>query len=145
MDVINELFHGFQLAFTPQLLIAAFVGAFAGTLVGVLPGIGPVAGAALLLPLTFSYSPAVGLILVAGIFLGGQYGGSTTSVLLNIPGEGSSIVATFDGYKMTQRGRGGAALTIMAIGSWIAGTIGLILVVGLARPLASFGLQFGPP
>ena len=144
MDVIGELLHGFQLAFTPQLLIAAFVGAFAGTLVGVLPGIGPVAGAALLLPLTFSYSPAVGLILVAGIFLGGQYGGSTTSVLLNIPGEGSSIVATFDGYKMTQRGRGGAALTIMAIGSWIAGTIGLLLVVGLARPLASFGLQFGP-
>jgi putative tricarboxylic transport membrane protein len=144
METIEALLNGFSLALTPELLLAALVGAIAGTLVGVLPGIGPVAGAALILPLTFAYSPAVGLIMIAGIYLGGQYGGSTTSVLLNIPGEGSAVVATFDGYKMTQKGRGGAALTIMAVGSFLAGTIALFLIVGLAKPLAQFGLQFGP-
>jgi len=144
MDPIEGILYGLGLAFTPELLLAAFLGALAGTLVGVLPGIGPVAGAALILPITFNYSPAVGLIMIAGIYLGGQYGGSTTSVLLNIPGEGSAIVATFDGYKMTQQGRGGAALTIMAIGSFIAGTIALILLMTMAKPLAGFALNFGP-
>ncbi|MCU1412396.1 MAG: tripartite tricarboxylate transporter TctA [Rhodoglobus sp.] len=145
MDVIQGILYGFQLALTPELLLAALIGAVLGTLVGVLPGIGPVAGAAIILPLTFSYSPAVGLIMIAGIYLGAQYGGSTTSVLLNIPGEGSAIVATFDGYKMTQKGRGGAALTIMAVGSFIAGTIALVLLMSFSKVLADVTLSFGSP
>src|ERR1700754_754156 len=142
MDV-DGILRGFELALTPELMLAALLGAVLGPLVGVLPGIGPVAGAALILPITFDYSPAVGLIMIAGIYLGGQYGGLTTSVLLNIPGEGSAIVATFDGYKMTQKGRGGAALTIMAVGSFIAGTIALILICSLAQSLSSVALKFG--
>lgn len=140
---LDGILRGFELALTPELMLAAFLGAVLGTLVGVLPGIGPVAGAALILPITFDYSPAVGLIMIAGIYLGGQYGGSTTSVLLNIPGEGSAIVATFDGYKMTQKGRGGAALTIMAVGSFIAGTIALVLLMTVAPKAATYALEFG--
>jgi putative tricarboxylic transport membrane protein len=143
MDMPGQLLLGFEAALTPELLLAALIGAVLGTIVGVLPGIGPVAGAALVLPLTFSYSPAVGLIMIAGIYLGGQYGGSTTSVLLNIPGEGSAIVATFDGYQMTRKGRGGAALTIMAVGSFVAGTIALILLMSFSQVLAGAALKFG--
>lgn len=143
MNAIEGLLHGLSLAMSPELLIAAFIGAFVGTTIGVLPGLGPVAGAALVLPLTFAYEPAIGLIVIAGIYVGAQYGGSTTSVLLNIPGDASAIVATFDGHKMAQKGRAGAALAIMAIGSFIAGTIGLIILVLAAPLVSSFALNFG--
>lgn len=145
MNPIDGLLQGLALAVTPELLVAALAGALMGTLIGVLPGLGPVAGAALILPLTFAYEPAVGLIMIAGIYLGSQYGGSTTSVLLNIPGEESSIVATFDGHEMAKRGRAGAALSIMAVGSCIAGFVGLVILV-LAAPLVSeMAMKFGAP
>lgn len=143
MDTFNALMGGLALALTPELLLAALVGAFLGTLVGVLPGIGPVAGAAIVLPITFAFSPAVGLIMIAGIYLGAQYGGSTTSVLLNIPGDASAVVATFDGYKMAKKGRAGAALSIMAVGSFVAATIGLIIMVVAAQGVSDFALNFG--
>jgi putative tricarboxylic transport membrane protein len=143
MDVINSLLGGLAAAFTPELLLAAFVGAFLGTLVGVLPGIGPVAGAAIVLPITFAFSPAVGLIMIAGIYLGAQYGGSTTSVLLNIPGDASAVVAAFDGHKMAKKGRAGAALSIMAVGSFVASTIGLIIMMFSAQAVSDFALNFG--
>jgi putative tricarboxylic transport membrane protein len=143
MDVITSFLSGLALALTPELLLAAFVGAFLGTLVGVLPGIGPVAGAAIILPLTFAFSPAVGLIMIAAIYLGAQYGGSTTAVLLNIPGDSSAIVSTFDGHKMAQKGRAGAALSIMAVGSFVAATIGLIIMIFSAKAVSDFALNFG--
>lgn len=144
MDALFGFLGGLELALQPELLIAAFLGALLGTTVGVLPGLGPIAGAALILPLTFNYSPAVALIMIAGIYLGAQYGGSTTSVLLNIPGDTSAIVATFDGHQMAKKGRAGAALTIMAVGSFIAGTIGLILLIFSAQFVARFAINFGP-
>ncbi|GAA1224588.1 tripartite tricarboxylate transporter permease [Pseudonocardia alaniniphila] len=144
MNSIEGLLYGLGLAITPQLLLAALVGALAGTLIGVLPGLGPVAGAALILPITFNYEPAVGLIMIAGIYLGAQYGGSTTSVLLNIPGDDSAIVATFDGHEMAKKGRAGAALSIMAVGSFVAGTVGLVLLVTMAPLLSDVALDFGP-
>jgi putative tricarboxylic transport membrane protein len=145
VGAIDGFLQGLSLAVTPELLLAAFLGALAGTFIGVLPGLGPVAGAALVLPLTFAYSPAVGLILIAGIYLGAQYGGSTSSVLLNIPGDASAIVATFDGHEMAKKGRAGPALTIMAVGSFIAGTVGLIIVVFTATSVSRLALNFGPP
>ncbi|MHA6616310.1 tripartite tricarboxylate transporter permease [Pseudonocardia sp. DLS-67] len=144
MNALDGLLYGLGLALTPGLLLAALVGALAGTLIGVLPGLGPVAGAALILPITFGYEPAVGLIMIAGIYLGAQYGGSTTSVLLNIPGDTSAIVATFDGHEMTKKGRAGAALSIMAVGSFVAGTVGLVLLVSMAPLLSDIALNFGP-
>jgi len=144
MNALEGLLYGLGLAVTPELLLAAFAGALAGTLIGVLPGLGPVAGAALILPITFGYEPAVGLIMIAGIYLGAQYGGSTTSVLLNIPGDESAIVATFDGHEMTKKGRAGAALSIMAVGSFVAGTVGLVLLVTVAPLLSDVALNFGP-
>ena len=145
MDAVNGFLQGLSLALTPELLLAAFLGALAGTLIGVLPGLGPVAGAALVLPLTFSYSPAIGLILIAAIYLGAQYGGSTSSVLLNIPGDASAVVATFDGHEMAKQGRAGPALTIMAVGSFIAGTVGLTILVFSATSVSRVALEFGPP
>jgi putative tricarboxylic transport membrane protein len=144
MNGLEGLLYGLSLAITPGLLLAAFAGALAGTLIGVLPGLGPVAGAALILPITFAYEPAVGLIMIAGIYLGAPYGGSTTSVLLNIPGDESAIVATFDGHEMTKKGRAGAALSIMAVGSFVAGTVGLVLLVTMAPLLSDVALNFGP-
>jgi putative tricarboxylic transport membrane protein len=143
VGAIDGFLQGLSLAVTPELLLAAFLGALAGTFIGVLPGLGPVAGAALVLPLTFAYSPAVGLILIAGIYLGAQYGGSTSSVLLNIPGDASAIVATFDGHEMAKKGRAGPALTIMAVGSFIAGTVGLIIVVFTATSVSRLALTAG--
>ena len=143
MNSLEGILYGLGLALTPELLLAAFVGALAGTLIGVLPGLGPVAGAALVLPLTFAYEPAIGLIMIAGIYLGAQYGGSITSVLLNIPGDASAIVATFDGYEMTKKGRGGAALTIMALGSFLAGTVGLVILLITVPVVMGFALNFG--
>lgn len=145
MNPIEGLMYGLELAISPELLLAALVGALVGTLIGVLPGLGPVAGAALVLPLTFSYEPAVGLIMIAGIYLGAQYGGSITSVLLNIPGDASAVVATFDGHPMAKKGRSGAALTIMAVGSFIAGTIALVILLLTIPVVSSVALKFGPP
>lgn len=143
MEAFEGLLYGLSQAIAPELLLAALAGALVGTLVGVIPGIGPVAGAAIVLPLTFAFDPAVGLIMIAGIYLGAQYGGSTTSVLLNIPGDASAIVATFDGHQMAKNGRAGAALSIMAIGSFIAGTVGLTILVVTAGWVADFALNFG--
>ncbi|TCP54257.1 putative tricarboxylic transport membrane protein [Tamaricihabitans halophyticus] len=140
---MDGLLYGLQVAFTLQNLLAAFAGTFAGTLIGVLPGLGPTAGAAILLPLTFTLDPVAALIMIAGIYYGSQYGGSTTAILLNIPGESSSVVTTFDGYKLTQKGRAGATLTIITIGSFISGTVAVVLVTLFGPPAASLALQFG--
>lgn len=144
MGAFEGLLYGLQLLLSPELLLAALVGALAGTVIGVLPGLGPVAGAALVLPLTFTLEPAAALIMIAGIYAGSMYGGSTTAVLLNMPGEAASVVTTVDGYKMTQRGRGGVALSVMAVGSFIAGTIAILLVMLFAPVLADVGIAFGP-
>lgn len=143
MNPIEGFLSGLSLALTPELLLTAFVAAFIGTLIGVLPGLGPVAGAAIVLPLTFAFEPAVGLIMIAGIYLGAQYGGSTSAILLNIPGDASAVVSTFDGHPMARKGRAGAALAIVALGSFISGTIGLAIVVLSATAVSAFALEFG--
>ncbi len=145
MTGMEDILAGISSAFSLTNLLICLVGVALGTLVGVLPGLGPVGAISLLLPLTFSMEPTAALILVAGIYFGGMYGGSTTSILVNVPGEAASVVTTLDGYKMTQKGRAGAALSIAAIGSFVAGTIGMILLSLLAPPLARMALQFGPP
>ncbi len=144
MSPFEGLLYGLELVFTVELLLAAFVGAAAGTAIGVLPGLGPVAGAALILPLTFSLPPAAGLIMIAGVYAGSMYGGSTTSVLMNMPGEAASVVTAIDGYQMTRKGRAGPALSIMAVGSFIAGTIAIILVTLMSPLLSNVALLFGP-
>lgn len=143
MNPLEGFLYGLELALSPELLVAALVGALVGTLIGVLPGLGPVAGAALVLPLTFAYEPAIGMIMIAGIYLGAQYGGSITSVLLNIPGDASAVVATFDGYPLTKKGRAGAVLTIMAVGSFFAGILGLIVLLAVIPMVTGFALKFG--
>ncbi len=145
MEQISGLLYGFSIALTWQNLFYCFLGTLAGTLVGVLPGLGPAATVALLLPITFKLPPVSGIIMLAGIFYGAMYGGSTTSILLNIPGEAASVVTCIDGYQMALRGRAGPALAIAAIGSFIAGTIGIIGLNFLAPPLAEFAVSFGPP
>ncbi|TQN38037.1 putative tricarboxylic transport membrane protein [Blastococcus colisei] len=144
MNSWEGLLYGLELVFTPELLLAAFIGAAAGTAIGVLPGLGPVAGAALILPLTFTLPPAAGLIMIAGVYAGSMYGGSTTSVLMNMPGEAASVVTAIDGYEMTRKGRAGPALSIMAVGSFIAGTIAIILVTLMSPLLSNVALLFGP-
>lgn len=141
----EQIIEGILAAFTFKHLLICLLGVALGTLVGVLPGLGPVGAISMLLPITFSMEPLAALILIAGIYFGGMYGGSTTSILVNVPGEAASVVTTLDGYKMTQRGRAGAALSIAAIGSFVAGTIGVILLTFLAPPLARMALKFGPP
>ncbi|MGE5254344.1 MAG: tripartite tricarboxylate transporter permease [Planctomycetaceae bacterium] len=145
MDLLNQLFLGFQVAFQPQNLFYCFTGVVIGTLVGVLPGMGPVAAMSLLLPATFHTSPVGAMIMLAGIYYGAQYGGSTTSILVNIPGEASSVMTCLDGYQMARQGRAGPALGIAAFGSFIAGTIGILGRVLIAPPLVNFALRFGPP
>jgi putative tricarboxylic transport membrane protein len=142
---IGNIMEGIATAFTLTNLLICLLGVALGTLVGVLPGLGPVGAISMLLPITFSMEPTAALILIAGIYFGGMYGGSTTSILVNVPGEAASVVTTLDGYKMTQKGRAGAALAIAAIGSFIAGTIGMILLTFLAPPIAQMALKFGPP
>lgn len=144
MGTLEGFLYGLEIAVSPELLLAAFVGALAGTLIGILPGLGPVAGAALLLPLTFAYEPAIGMIMIAGIYIGSQFAGSMTAVLLNIPGDAQSIVSTFDGYPMMKNGRGGAALTIMTIGSFISGLIGLGVLLAVMPLVTGVALRFGP-
>ena len=144
MDSISSLWAGFQVALTPTNLFFCFVGVFIGTLVGVLPGIGPPGALAMLLPVTIGVPPTSAIIMLAGIYYGAQYGGSTTSILVNIPGEASSIVTCIDGYQMARQGRAGPALGISAIGSFVAGTLSLFFLCLLAHPMTHLALRFGP-
>src|SRR4030043_2447091 len=144
MDVIQNVIYGFQVALQPVNLIYCFFGVFIGTLVGVLPGLGPSAAIALLLPSTFKLAPVSAIIMLGGIYYGAMYGGSTTSILVNIPGEAASVVTCLDGYQMALQGRAGPALGISAFGSFIAGTFGIIGLMFLANPLADLALKFGP-
>src|SRR5512139_1684607 len=145
MDVFRDLIFGFSVAALPMNLLYCFLGVLVGTLVGVLPGVGPPAALSLLLPATFHVPPVSAVILLAGIMYGAMYGGSTTSVLVNIPGEAASVITCLDGYQMARRGRAGSALGISAFGSFIAGTISIFLLIFLAPTLANFALRFGPP
>ena len=144
MDIIHNLSLGMSVALSAQNLFYALAGCIIGTLIGVLPGIGPVATIAMLLPITFHLPPTAALIMLAGIYYGAQYGGSTTSILVNLPGEASSVVTCIDGYQMARRGRAGAALSISAVGSFFAGTIGTIVIVLFATPLTQMAQKFGP-
>ncbi|MBI5443835.1 MAG: tripartite tricarboxylate transporter permease [Deltaproteobacteria bacterium] len=145
MDFFNHLVLGFSVALTLQNLIYGLVGAVIGTAVGVLPGLGPVATIAMLLPATFTLEPTSALIMLAGIYYGAQYGGSTTAILVNLPGETSSIVTTLDGYKLARQGRAGEALLVAALGSFFAGTVATCLIAACAPFLAEVALEFGPP
>ncbi len=146
METIGGLISGFDIALTPINLLFAFIGALVGTAIGVLPGLGPAATIALLLPAIYVVQePVTAIILMAGIFYGSMYGGSTTSILLNLPGEAASVVTCIDGYKMAKKGRAGAALGIAAIGSFVAGTIGILGMTLFAPAIAGFALSFGPP
>ena len=143
-DLFSNLALGFGVAFSLQNLTYCLVGTLLGTLIGVLPGIGPVTTIAMLLPITFKLSPTRSLIMLAGIYYGSQYGGSTTAILVNLPGEASSIVTTLDGHQMARQGRAGEALAIAAIGSFIAGCFGTLLIAAAGPPLAVVAQQFGP-
>jgi putative tricarboxylic transport membrane protein len=144
MDLFINLAHGFSVALSPMNLLFCLIGALVGTLIGVLPGVGPVATIAMLLPITFGLPPVGALIMLAGIYYGAQYGGSTTSILVNIPGEASSVVTTLDGHQMARQGRAGPALAIAAIGSFIAGCVSTVLVAAVGAPLTKLALLFGP-
>ena len=145
MGLFENMVLGFSVSLSPLNLLFCFLGAFLGTLIGVLPGIGPMATISLLLPMTFYLPPVTGIIMLAGIYYGSLYGGSTTSILINLPGEAASIVTCLDGYKMARQGRAGPALGIAAFGSFIAGTIAVVALNLVASPLAEFALKMGPP
>lgn len=145
MEILAGLAHGFSVALMPNNLLWCLVGCFLGTVVGILPGLGPAATIAMLLPMTYNMSPASGIIMLTGIYYGAKYGGSTTSILLNMPGESSSVVTCIDGYQMARKGRAGAALGIAAIASFIAGSFGIVALSLLAPPIASFALSFSSP
>ena len=145
MDVLSGLMQGFGVALQPLNLLWCFVGVVLGTVIGVMPGLGPPATIAMLLPLTFLMNPASAMIMLAGIYYGAKYGGSTTSILLNVPGESSSVATCIDGYQMARKGRGGAALGIAAIASFIAGTVGVLGLMLIAPPLARVSLAFSSP
>src|SRR5438552_4368481 len=145
MDFFRNLATGFSVATTWENLLFALLGALIGTLIGVLPGIGPIATIAMLLPLTFHLEPTSGLIMLAGIFYGAQYGGSTTAILMNLPGETSSVVTCIDGHQMARQGRAGAALAVAALGSFFAGCVSTLLIATFAPPLAIVGQSFGAP
>jgi putative tricarboxylic transport membrane protein len=145
MDVLNGLLHGFAVALTPGTLAMCFIGVLLGTVVGVLPGLGPPATIAMLLPLTFKMEPTGAMIMLAGIYYGAKYGGSTTSILLNVPGESASVATCLDGYQMARKGRAGPALGISAIASFIAGTFGVVALMLVAPPLAKLSLAFSSP
>ena len=144
MELIEHLSLGFGVAFTMQNLIYAFIGCLLGTLIGVLPGVGPVATIAMLLPATYALPPVAALIMLAGIYYGAQYGGSTTAILVNLPGESSSVVTVIDGYQMARKGRAGPALAAAGIGSFIAGCFGTLILAGFAVPLTEVAFKFGP-
>jgi putative tricarboxylic transport membrane protein len=145
MDILISLGQGFQIALLPSNLALCFLGTLLGTLIGVLPGIGPVATISILIPITMGLPAVSAIIMLAGIFYGAMYGGSTTSILVNLPGEAASVVTCFDGHQMALQGRAGPALGIAAFGSFIAGTLGVVGLMCLAAPMARFALKFGPP
>jgi putative tricarboxylic transport membrane protein len=145
MDIVSGLVHGFQVALSAQNLLMCVIGVVLGTVIGVLPGLGPPATIAMLLPLTFRLDPTGSMIMLAGIYYGAKYGGSTTSILLNVPGESSSVVTCIDGYKMAIKGRAGPALGMAAIASFIAGTFGVVALMLVAPPLAKLSLAFSAP
>ena len=145
MDFVNHFYLAFQVALEPMNLFLCFLGCLVGTFVGVLPGLGPAASISLLLPITFKLPPESAIIMLGGLYYGTMYGGSTTSILINVPGEAASVVTCLDGYRMALKGRAGPALGIAAFGSFIAGTFGTIMIMVLAPPLAGFALKFGPP
>jgi putative tricarboxylic transport membrane protein len=144
MELINNLILGFGVALTLNNILYCFVGVLLGTLIGVLPGIGPIATISMLLPATFVLPPVSALIMLAGIYYGAQYGGSTTAILVNLPGEVSSVVTCLDGYQMARQGNAGKALGVAALGSFFAGTVATVLIAGFAPPLAELALKFGP-
>ncbi|HEY9531725.1 MAG TPA: tripartite tricarboxylate transporter permease [Burkholderiales bacterium] len=144
MDILDNLLLGFSVAATPIHLLYALIGVLLGTMIGVLPGVGPVATIAMLLPITFNLSPVAALIMLAGIYYGAQYGGSTTAILVNLPGETASVVTCLDGYQMARQGRAGPALAIAAIGSFFAGCVATLIIAVAAPPLAEVALKFGP-
>ena len=145
MDTIGGLLQGFDVALTWSNLTMCFVGVFLGTVIGVLPGLGPPATIAMLLPLTLKLEPTGAMIMLAGIYYGAKYGGSTTSILLNVPGESASVVTCLDGYQMARKGRAGPALGMAAIASFVAGTFGVIALMLVAPPLARLSLAFSAP
>ncbi len=145
MDLLTNLGLGLQVALTADNILYCFVGVALGTLIGVLPGIGPVATISMLLPITFKLEPTSSLIMLAGIYYGAQYGGSTTAILVNLPGEASSVVTCLDGYAMARKGRAGHALAVAAIGSFIAGCVATLVLAGFAPPLSELALKFGAP
>ncbi len=144
MELLHNLMLGFSVAFTPENLFYAFLGCLLGTLVGVLPGLGPVPTIAMLLPITYVLPPTAGLIMLAGIYYGTQYGGSTTAILVNLPGETSAVVTVLDGHQMARNGRAGSALALAAIGSFFAGSVATVLIAAFAPPLAEVAFAFGP-
>ncbi len=145
MELIHNVLLGFSVALQPANIFYCFIGCLLGTLIGVLPGIGPAGAIALLLPITFRSTPESAIIMLAAIYYGAQYGGSTTSILVNIPGEASSVVTCLDGYQMARQGRAGPALGIAAFGSFIAGTFSVIMLTLMAPSLANIAIKFGPP
>ena len=144
MELLNNLALGFGVAFTLQNLLYAFGGAVLGTLIGVLPGLGPVATIAMLLPSIYALDATPALIMLAGIYYGAQYGGSTTAILINVPGEASSVVTALDGYQMARKGRAGAALAAAGLGSFFAGCVGTVIIAAFAPPLTELAFKFGP-
>jgi putative tricarboxylic transport membrane protein len=144
MDTLGHILNGFAVCLQPINLWYTFLGVFMGTIIGVLPGIGPSAGIALLIPVTFGMNPTSALIMMCGIYYGTKYGGSTTSILIRTPGEAASVMTSIDGYEMAKKGRAGAALAVSAIGSFIAGTLGVVALTLFAVPLTSMALKFGP-
>ena len=144
MDLLANLAIGFGVALTPVNLLYALIGVMLGTLIGVLPGIGPVATIAMLLPTTYALQPVSALIMLAGIYYGAQYGGSTTAILINMPGESASVVTCLDGHQMARKGQAGAALTVAALASFFAGTVATLLIAAVATPLSELALRFGP-
>jgi len=145
MALFHNLIFGFGVALSLQNLLYCFIGCLVGTLIGVLPGIGPMATIAMLLPLTYNITPVAAMIMLAGIYYGAMYGGSTTSILVNLPGETASVVTCIDGYQMARQGRAGSALAIAAIGSFFAGTVCTLIVAMFGPPLANIALKFGSP
>src|SRR5216683_555153 len=145
MEILSGLLNGFQVALSAGNLLMCVIGVVLGTVIGVLPGLGPPATIAMLLPLTYKLDPTGSMIMLAGIYYGAKYGGSTTSILLNVPGESSSVVTCLDGYQMARKGRAGPALGMAAIASFIAGTFGVVALMLVAPPLAKMALAFSSP
>jgi putative tricarboxylic transport membrane protein len=145
VEIIQNLLLGFSVALQPVNLLYCFIGVFAGTMIGVLPGIGPVTGVAILIPITFGMNPTTAMIMLAGIYYGAMYGGSTASILVNVPGESASVMTAVDGYQMARQGRAGVALGMSAIGSFIAGTLAVLALMLVAGPVVQLALSFGPP